>query len=147
MVSRGATVTVAEPDDVDLTGADAVVIGSAVYVGRWLKSARRFVEHRSLDLIGVPTWLFSSGPLGDDDESGLDADHVRWLLRRTQAVEHREFAGRFEPSELGPVEKLVARSLRAPAGDFRDWDEIREWADHITDGVLEQLATAATTAN
>ena len=36
-----------------------MVIGSAIYMGRWLKTAREFVsEHVALS--AVPVWLFSS---------------------------------------------------------------------------------------
>ena len=46
-------------------GADAVVLGSAIYGGRWLEPARRLIEERSGELAAHPTWLFSVGPLGE----------------------------------------------------------------------------------
>jgi menaquinone-dependent protoporphyrinogen oxidase len=46
-------------------GADAVVLGSAIYGGRWLEPARRLIEERSGELAARPTWLFSVGPLGE----------------------------------------------------------------------------------
>jgi menaquinone-dependent protoporphyrinogen oxidase len=45
----------------DLSGYTEVVLGSAVYVGRWLEPARRFVEEHADELAARPTWLFSSG--------------------------------------------------------------------------------------
>src|SRR4051794_34970520 len=50
---------VANPGDYD-----AYVIGSAVYMGRWLKPAREFVQANTDTLREAPVWLFSSGPLG-----------------------------------------------------------------------------------
>jgi len=44
---------------------DAVVIGSAVYAGRWLKAAREFVDGNAAALAARPVWLFSSGPIGN----------------------------------------------------------------------------------
>lgn len=131
-VSRGAGVTVLEADDDARLGtADAVVLGSAVYLGRWMKPARRFVERRAGELARRQVWLFSSGPLGDTHESGLEPDHLDWLIKKSGALDHREFGGRLDPSDLGPIESLVSRSLHPPAGDYRDWEEIRTWADDI----------------
>jgi menaquinone-dependent protoporphyrinogen oxidase len=41
---------------------DAFVVGSAVYIGKWEKDARAFVEAHAEALATHPTWLFSSGP-------------------------------------------------------------------------------------
>jgi menaquinone-dependent protoporphyrinogen oxidase len=47
------------------TGDEALVLGSAVYYGRWLPSARAFAEKHAAALSDRPVWLFSSGPVGD----------------------------------------------------------------------------------
>lgn len=52
---------VAVGDVTGLDGYDAVVLGSAVYMGRWLKEAREFVGAHGDQLRARPTWLFSSG--------------------------------------------------------------------------------------
>jgi menaquinone-dependent protoporphyrinogen oxidase len=49
-------------------GADAVILGSAIYGGRWLEPARRLVDERAEELVRLPTWLFSVGPNGDPPE-------------------------------------------------------------------------------
>jgi menaquinone-dependent protoporphyrinogen oxidase len=49
----------------DVAAHDAAVIGSAVYMGRWLPAARDLVEGHREVLSTMPVWLFSSGPLGD----------------------------------------------------------------------------------
>ena len=109
----------------------AVVVGSAVYMGNWMEDARRFVAGHREALAAVPVWLFSSGPLGDPpvppgEPQGID----RWTAE-TGARGHRTFAGRLHPGELGLGERLVAKAVRAPAGDFREWDAIRAWAREI----------------
>src|SRR4051794_5044612 len=48
----------------DLSGYDAFVVGSAVYMGVWLKEATKFARQHSAELASRPLWLFSSGPLG-----------------------------------------------------------------------------------
>jgi menaquinone-dependent protoporphyrinogen oxidase len=51
-------------------GYDAVILGSAVYVGHWLEAAQRFVEKHRADLVARPVWLFASGPVGVPAEAG-----------------------------------------------------------------------------
>jgi len=43
---------------------DAVVLGSGVYLGRWLAPAREFVRANTHTLAVMPVWAFSSGPIG-----------------------------------------------------------------------------------
>src|SRR4051812_42188587 len=44
---------------------DAVVVGSAVYAGRWLDPALQYVTQYAGTLRTQPVWLFSSGPIGE----------------------------------------------------------------------------------
>jgi menaquinone-dependent protoporphyrinogen oxidase len=133
------------PDPVDPEGYDAVVLGSAVYAGRWLDAARRFAEtHR--DALGrMPVWLFSSGPLGGAPDHPVDPREVDRLMAATGARGHHTFAGRIEPTELGFGERLVAKAVCAPAGDFRDWDAVRGWARGIGGALGRDTVTAGAT--
>jgi menaquinone-dependent protoporphyrinogen oxidase len=76
-------------------------------------------------------WLFSSGPVGRPPTPDGDPVDVADLIRRTGAREHHVFSGRLDRSTLGFVERTVSRAVHAPEGDFRDWVEVRAWADHI----------------
>lgn len=110
---------------------EAFVVGSAIYVGRWLPEARAFLNaHRQL-LLERPVWLFSSGPVGEAPGVGIDDRELAELMALSQARDHRLFSGRLVRSELGFGERLISRVVRAPEGDFRDWDAIRAWADDI----------------
>ena len=63
---RGLEPTVLPPGQVEgIDGYDAVVLGSAVYAGHWLKPAQELVDRWAGALTGRPVWLFSSGPVGD----------------------------------------------------------------------------------
>lgn len=120
----------------DLSGYDAVVIGSAVYVGNWLKPAREFVEHHDAELAARPTWMFSSGPIGDPPKpDAASAVKVDDLVERVGAREHRLFSGRLDTARLGFVQRMVARAAHTAPGDYRDWDAIQEWATTIADGL------------
>jgi len=51
----------------DLPSYKAVILGSAVYIGRWRKEAAKFLEANEKVLAGQMVWLFSSGPTGEGD--------------------------------------------------------------------------------
>ena len=122
-----------------------VVLGSAVYEGRWLDEARRFAQVHTSALCVMPVWLFSSGPLGTPTHpipSGRGPD-VRVLSRLTRASAHRTFAGRLEMKRLDFAERAAARTIHAPEGDSRDWDAIDRFAGEIADDLLRTARAAA----
>jgi menaquinone-dependent protoporphyrinogen oxidase len=144
-VGRGLTERGHEVDVRDVADAGAVsefaavVLGSAVYAGRWLEAARAFVDEHALELAARPTWLFSSGPIGDPPRPvGDDAVHVDEIVERTKAREHRVFAGKLDRTKLSFGERAIAFAFRADVGDFRDWDAIAAWAVEIADTLAYQ---------
>ena len=122
-------------EKVEVGSYDAAVIGSAVYMGKWLAEARDFVQRNQAILTTVPVWLFSSGPLTANDLPKSDPAHLAELMGESGAREHRNFVGRIDRNDLGRGEKLVMTMVRPPEGDFRDWDSIREWAHEIAIGL------------
>jgi menaquinone-dependent protoporphyrinogen oxidase len=128
----GLTVARRDPAEVDdVTAYGAVVLGSGVYAGRWLDHARRFTERHFAELRSRPVWLFSSGPIGEPLAPLEESTDGTRLLRELDARGHRTFAGRIDSAELGFVERTITRMVKAPDGDFRDWDAIRAWAREI----------------
>lgn len=110
---------------------DAVVLGSAVYAGSWLGSARDFATTHAAALRRRPVWLFSSGPIGTPPfppDEPYDASTLRTLLG---ARDSRVFPGRLDERLLSFGERAVVTAMRAPLGDFRDWDLVRAWAAEI----------------
>jgi menaquinone-dependent protoporphyrinogen oxidase len=140
----GIDTDIREPGDVtSLAGYDGVVIGSGVYMGRWLDPARQLIDRCAGDFAGRSVWLFSSGPLGEPAKpDGAPAD-AAVVQARTGAIDHRVFAGRLVKSELGVGEKLVVAGVHASYGDFRPWDEVALWARQIADR-LRAIDLAAT---
>ncbi len=49
----------------------------------------------------------------------------------TQAREHHIFVGKLDARSLGFGERLIAKVVHAPEGDFRDWEAIRGWTRDI----------------
>jgi menaquinone-dependent protoporphyrinogen oxidase len=141
---HGLEATVVQPEQVEgVDGYDAVVVGSAVYAGHWLKPARELVERHAATLAGRPVWLFSSGPVGDPPKPEEDPVDVADLLAATGAREHCVFAGKLVRKQLSFPERAIVAALRVPEGDFRDWTEIRQWAAGIADAMAAGSSPSA----
>jgi menaquinone-dependent protoporphyrinogen oxidase len=138
VTGEGIDARVAAPEDVvGLDGYDAVVLGSAVYAGRWMKSMKGLVERESAELAQRPVWLFSSGPLGDPLKPEEDPVDVAVILDATGARQHQIFAGKLDRKVLNFGERAIVNAFKVPDGDFRDWAQIKEWAL----GIAEELKT------
>jgi menaquinone-dependent protoporphyrinogen IX oxidase len=125
---------------------DAVVLGSAVYVGRWLEPARHYVAEHASALRGLPVWLFSSGPVGNPPFPADEPHDVGPLARSIGARGHRVFPGRLDKSRLTIGERAMVTAMRAPIGDFRDWAAVQSWGDEIA-AELVRLGTAPVVAS
>lgn len=138
---RGEHVDLSQVSDArDVAGYQAVVVGSAVYFSSWAKEAREFVRKHESTLATRPTWLFSSGPVGD---VALPAPkEVTWLEAALHPRSHRIFRGALDPKQLSLRERLAVKAVKAPVGDYRDWAEIDGWADAIADELALERALA-----
>lgn len=124
--------TVSIPEETaTLADHDAYVVGSAVYAGRWMQQARRFLNEHATTFRRRPVWLFSSGPLGERADPAGAVEHPEEMTAAIGARGHAVFPGRLFRDELGPVERFLAAAVHAPDGDFRDWEAIDRWADEI----------------
>jgi len=137
--AMGHDVDVVDPDRVDdLSGYEAVVLGSAVYAGHWVPSAVELAQRIAGS--GLATWLFSSGPVGDPPKPEEDPVDVADIYESTSALEHQVFAGKIDKSLLGFAEKAIMVAVRAPEGDFRNWDEITAWATGIAEHLTNEVS-------
>jgi menaquinone-dependent protoporphyrinogen oxidase len=53
------------------------------------------------------------------------------------------FVGMLDKDKLSLGERVIATVVRAPAGDYRDWDEIHAWARDIAAELLQAQPTKA----
>ena len=110
---------------------DAVVVGSAVYGGKWRKEALDFLGRFGLDLFHRDVWLFQSGPLGRSAQAivrALPVDvslYAEYLRVKGAAT----FGGKLDELSGGPVAKFLARA--GFVGDYRDFADIRSWAEEV----------------
>lgn len=141
LVAAGLDADVRPPEAVtSVTEYDAVIVGSAVYAGRWLEGARSLVERESGALRTRLVWLFSSGPLGDPPKPEEGPEELGLLGEATHAIEHRVFAGKSDTAGLGFVERAIVAVVKAPTGDYRPWAEITDWATQIARTLREPTA-------
>ena len=119
---------------------DALVLGSAVYEGRWLPEAREFLQaHRSF-VSRHPVWLFSSGPVVGPLETSVQAAagqvvDLAQLMSDTGAREHRLFGGRLRQARLDPDELSLVRGFGLQDTDLRDFAAINVWAESIANAL------------
>ncbi|MEU0144548.1 flavodoxin domain-containing protein [Streptomyces sp. NPDC006288] len=121
----------------DIGRYDAVVIGGALYTGRWPREVRHFAWRNRKTLRERAVWAFSSGPL-DTSASERDIPPVpsaRRAMRWTRARDHATFGGRLDAKAQGHMAKLMLDDDRG--GDFRDLDDIAEWATGVAAEVRE----------
>lgn len=116
-------------DITNLDDWDAVVLGSALYSAMWQRDARRFVDRFRVQLAERPLWLFSSGPL---DRRLAKADqpitpNAAEITAGLGARGHHTFGGRLSSSADVAPQVLQTHRL----GDFRDWQQIVEYAYRI----------------
>jgi menaquinone-dependent protoporphyrinogen oxidase len=136
LARAGHFVDVIPPEDVDrVTKFDAVVLGSAVYVGRLAVSLRALVQRQAGELRERPVWLFWSGPVGDPPMPVTPPDDVAAIASATAAREARCFVGSLDRSGLGLSERALVALTHAEDGDFRDFDDVRAWAAAVAEGL------------
>jgi len=141
--SSGFDVELKRVEDVaTLSPYSALVLGSGVYAGHWMRPAREFVDIHEGELKRIPVWLFSSGPVGDPPKPLENPAEVAGVVKRLDSRGHRLFAGKIEGSDLGLSEKALVALVRAPDGDFRPWSEISTWAESIGTQLQEEPAAS-----
>ena len=117
---------------------DAVLLGSPIYMGSWLRAAEDFALEHATALRRRPLWLFSVGPLGEHPDDEEEQPRQLATLRATlEPREHVMFDGRLDTALLGFRERIMIKAVRAPTGDFRRWDLIRSWAREVAGEILE----------
>jgi menaquinone-dependent protoporphyrinogen oxidase len=123
------------PEVRTLEGYDAVVLGTAIYMFRLHKDARRFLSRHREALTQRPIAMFALGPFHDDQKeweavrTQLDKELAKFPL--LTPVAHQVFGGKFDPAKLRFPWNLVPALKKLPASDIRDWAAIRAWASNL----------------
>ena len=140
----------------DVRDADAFVVGSAVYMGKWLKEPTEFLENYPTSLRAKSGLAIQQRPVAglnaqQDPERPAHSDalgphagpgsggrkKIEELGASIGARDHRVFLGRYDPDD--PPRSFPERIVRMlpmakgvlPHGDFRNWPDIDAWATEI----------------
>jgi menaquinone-dependent protoporphyrinogen oxidase len=114
----------AQADDVSRYAG--VVLGGAVYAGRWHPDAVGFLEQHRRSLARLPVAAFAMGPrtMAAEEVAATRANLLK-ALAKVPEVEPQAlavFGGVIDPRVLHfPFNRI-------PASDARDWTAIRSWA-------------------
>jgi len=123
----------------------AVVLGSAVYAGRWRADALRLLRRSGLRERDV--WLFSSGPVGESrgDPEQLERftrpKRVQQIAADIGAHEHVVFGG-MVAEDARFIRKKMAAKISPELRDLRDWGAIGTWAKAIAATLAERPVAA-----
>ncbi len=129
---KSLQVEVRTPDQhPDLSHYDSVVIGSAIYAGRWRRSIRNFVRTNGAALASLPVWLFSVGPLGNPPTPTETPKEADLALTSLGAHGHALFAGALDSTHLSFGDRAMIRALGVADGDYRNWNRITAWAEDV----------------
>jgi menaquinone-dependent protoporphyrinogen oxidase len=110
---------------------DAVVIGSPLYMGKWLAEARDFVSRFRHPLQERPVAVFSVGYSLKDRtmehlKSGEEAlDPIRVFIT---PVSEGFFPGSVDPDRMSTADRAMVKLGGVTPGDFRDEGLVRAWA-------------------
>ncbi len=135
LTAQGAEVDVLPVNKVtDLKNYQAVVLGSAIRMSRWLPDAVKCVEHNQVQLSQMPTAFFAVHLMNiGGDETSLRSrqaylDPIRLLINPQKEA---FFAGVGDWKKVSFLDGLIGKAVKAPEGDFRDWNAIRSWAEDL----------------
>lgn len=148
--SRHDATVMAAKDVRDLEGYDAFIVGSAVYIGSWMKEAAEFVRRNRDALATKPVWLFSSGPVGttvlqENIRETSVPKEIAEFQTRIRPKGHRVFFGAFDHTRLDFGHRIVyampAMKKIMVDGDVRDWPNIDAWAAEIADALTPAVVS------
>ena len=120
-----------------LSPYQAVIMGSAIYIGKWQKEAESFLIANEKSLVSRPVWLFSSGPSGEGNplelvEGALVPANLKPITDRIQPRDITIFHGNIDLNKINGLEKFAVKNVvKKPFGDYRDWNMIATWAGEI----------------
>lgn len=138
---KGVSVDVAPANQMaDVDAYDTIVLGSSVYIGKWHKAVVKFVKTYEQTLMSKNVWFFCSGPTGKGDPEALlkgwkYPPKLKPMIENIQPKEIKVFHGVMDEQKLSGLERWMIKKVKAPTGDFRDWNAIAAWANKIVQDV------------
>jgi menaquinone-dependent protoporphyrinogen oxidase len=115
----------------DTASYGAVVLGTAVHAGKLHPDTLKFASRNAADIGTKPFAAFVVClAMKDGDEKGraTAGPYLEPLRKLIKPASEGLFAGAYDPKKLGLVTRQIMKMIKAPPGDFRQWNEIEAWA-------------------
>lgn len=127
----------------ELDAYRAVVLGSAVRMGKPLEEAIEFARKHSDEMAQKPVAYFISGATmkRDTPDNRLEAArHAAPLQKAHEAGSLGLFAGKVDYTKIPPFWRLLGQLDQSgfmAEGDFRDWEAIDAWARSLATELMK----------
>jgi menaquinone-dependent protoporphyrinogen oxidase len=136
LAEKGADVDVKPIKNIsDITGYNAIIIGSPARAGKILSDATEFVERNKASLTNIPVAYFVTCTTlikDTDDNRKIANEYLDSISGTISPVGKGLFAGKMDYSKIGFASTLILKYIfSTPEGDYRDWDAIKKWADDL----------------
>jgi menaquinone-dependent protoporphyrinogen oxidase len=123
-------------------GYHAVIIGSAIRVGKVKPEVMDFVKIHKSELEKMPTAYFVVCMTMKDDtpdnRKTVNA-YLDPLREQVRPVDAGLFAGKMDYSKLGFFARIAVKYfVKVPEGDFRNWNSIKAWAQSLLPKLAEK---------
>jgi menaquinone-dependent protoporphyrinogen oxidase len=132
-----------DPDPYDL-----IIVGSGIKMGKWTKNTIKFLKKNKNILKEKKVALFVSCSAANEEKSremGWN-DYLKKVARENledEPVDMGLFGSKYDPNaKQGMMYKMTMKFWKkdleekgldtSKPNDFRDWDEIRDWARNLT---------------
>ena len=133
---------------IDITKYDALIVGSPIYAARWLPEPTLILAINHQRLQSIPIALFSVGMIDIKHPGKLREKHDAWVEKAfTQEdmslniISSTAFNGAYFRRNFPLWMRIVDSILRiTPQGDYRQWDEIENWADETAERLKQILS-------
>jgi menaquinone-dependent protoporphyrinogen oxidase len=139
MGQAGTQVDISPVEEVkDISGYDAVVVGTAVRMFHILPKTRRFLRRHRKGLKNVPVAYFLVClTMGEETPENIQkaTDFAKPMNKTKSPVSLGLFGGCVNHEKMTDI---FGKSMKAvPEQDHRDWQKIRAWAMEILPKLLE----------
>ena len=125
----------------DVSGYQAVVLGSAVRMGQWLSEATRFAETHRQALQALPVACFAvclEMTKGTEESRRTAESYLDPVREMLHPAADAAFAGVMDYKKLSFLFRLMMRAMKSEEGDYRDWEAIRSWAAGLPEVLLNR---------
>lgn len=121
-------------DTIDPSQYQAVIIGSAIRMGKWLPDASKFIETHQETLSHVPTAYFTvCMTLIEDtiENRNAVADYMKPVNQVLEPIDTGLLAGKMDYDKLSCLERTIIKAIGTPEGDYRNWETIHTWTNDL----------------